>query len=120
MVGYVDAIAVVASQKMELALVGCCFNPNPTRERGTVCPSLTLRVMINPLLSANPLKQQAHSPQKRQVKIRLSAFFWSIAVIGLLIGWFADHYSLQRKVDRAEAKLKFLQSFDGDSTSFSR
>jgi hypothetical protein len=39
-----------------------------------------------------------------------------IAVIGLLIGWFADHYSLQRKVDRAETKLKFLQSFDGGST----
>jgi hypothetical protein len=54
------------------------------------------------------------------MKIRLSTFFWMIAVIGLLIGWFADHYSLQRKVDRAETKLKFLQSFDGDSKTFTR
>ena len=54
------------------------------------------------------------------MKFRLSTFFWMIAVIGLLIGWFADHYSLQRKVDRAETKLKFLQSFDGGSTSFIR
>jgi hypothetical protein len=82
--------------------------------------SVTLRVMINPLLAANPLKQQAHSPRKRKMKLRLSTFFWMIAVIGLLIGWFADHYSLQRKVDRAETKLKFLQSFDGDTKSFTR
>lgn len=105
---------------MELALAGYCFNPNPKRERGTVSPSLTLRVMINPLLEANPLKHQAPSPRRRKMKIRLSTYFWMIAVIGLLIGWFADHYSLQRKVDRAETKLKFLQSFDGDSTSFTR
>ena len=92
------------------------LNPNPKRERGTVCHPLTLRVMINPLLAANPLKQQAPSPRRLKMKLRLSTFFWMIAVIGLLIGWFADHYSLQRKVDRAQAKLKFLQSFDGDTT----
>jgi hypothetical protein len=51
------------------------------------------------------------------MKIRLSTYLWIIAVIGLLIGCFAEHFSLQRRVDRAEAKLKFLQSFDVDSTT---
>ena len=35
------------------------INPNPTRERGMVCPSLTLRVVIEPLPAANPLNQQS-------------------------------------------------------------
>jgi len=37
------------------------INPNPTRERGTVCPSLTRRVAIEPLPAANPLNQQPSS-----------------------------------------------------------
>ena len=37
------------------------INPNPTRERGMVCPSLTLRVVIEPLTAANPLNQQSPS-----------------------------------------------------------
>jgi hypothetical protein len=35
------------------------IDPNPTRERGMVCPSLTLRVVIEPLTAANPLNQQS-------------------------------------------------------------
>ncbi|MCF7962709.1 MAG: hypothetical protein K9M08_18365, partial [Pirellula sp.] len=34
---------------------------NPKRKRGTVCPSLTLRVVIEPLPAANPLNQQSPS-----------------------------------------------------------
>jgi hypothetical protein len=39
--------------------LACCFNPNPLRERGMVCPSLTLRVVMKPLPAENPLKQHA-------------------------------------------------------------
>ena len=39
---------------------------NPTRKRGTVCPSLTLRVVIEPLLAANPLNQQSSSGRGEQ------------------------------------------------------
>ena len=35
------------------------INPNPTSERGTVRPSLTLRVVIATLPSGNPLNQQS-------------------------------------------------------------
>jgi hypothetical protein len=42
------------------------INPNPTREREMICPSLTLRVAIEPLPAAKPLNQQPRIGEKRR------------------------------------------------------